>query len=443
MIEIHSPHPAARLAALAVLLLAGPAAAAPGELDPDFWGAGFFDFPPTSIGLNVPCRMGPMAVGPDGTILVVGNLDAPESCARELFAVTESTEIVVPIREQGGFLPPDVWSSRPSGAIAAMPDGRWVIATHRPHPRISSLQCVVAQRLTAALDLDPEFSGDGVAWGQCGPAAYFDVRDVAVGAGGAVYVVGQTTTYTGYQPFLQVFSVDGAHVQFRTLEFFGFDPEWMPSHSLERVVVKRERSGETLWVGGDLDMSWYGQNGYQVFVARLDTYGNTAPSFAGVRTFGPATLGGLALAPDGGVFVGMLGEPLVVRLRPDGSNNGSFGFFGSTLFDFVPGVADEVQFDLFWSDPTDRLYVLGRSTWEGERRVVIRALTATAAADFSFGDLGTGTAVLPATDLPSVEPDRLRLGVAAGRIVAGASWHIGGGVTGSSENRNRIYRLLP
>jgi hypothetical protein len=441
MIRIQRPLACAAIAA-AALSFASPAAAAPGDLDPNFWGTGFFDFPPTSIELNIPCRMGPMAVGPDGTILVVGNL--PGGCARELFAITEDSEMVVPIREQGGFLPPDVWLSRPSGAIAAMPDDRWVIATHRLHPRDPSLACVVAQRLTADFDLDPEFSGDGVAWGQCGPATYFDVRDVAVGAGGAVYVVGRTTTFSGYQPFLQRFSVSGVSEHFRELDFFGHDPEWLPSHSLERVVVKRERSGDTLWVGGELDLSWYGHSGQQVFVARLDTYGNTVEGIP-VRTFGAEDdrrhVGGLALAPDGGVFLGFLGEPLVVRLRSDGSNHGSFGLFGATFFDFVAGVPDELLFDLVWADQPGRLYVIGRSTWDGERRVVIRALTSTAAADLSFGELGTGTAVLPTTDLYWREPDRLRVGVSGGRIVAGASWHMPGGVTGSAENRNRIYRL--
>ena len=424
-----------------MLLLATRLAAGPGHLDLGFWGTGFFEFPPTSIQFNLQCPIGPLAVRSDGTILVRGNLDYPTGCARELFAVTGDSQTVVPIEAMGGVLPYN------GGAIEAMGDGRWVIASVVPHPTLPGKGCTFVQRLTTDFELDPTFSSDGKAFGFCGLMNQLAVLDVAVGAAGTIYLVGRTAAANVNQAYLEVFGSSGSTHHFHDDLFF--DPDFEPRHELNSIVVKPEVRGETLWVAGHYDASYYGESGNRWIVARLDTFGNYAPGFNNLRAFGPfqSILTAIALAPNGGLFFGgaVGSDAAVARLRPDGSIDTTFAGFGWKFFDFLEdsaAVSNHV-WDLAWGIQPDRLYVTGAFQDASGRTAVVRAFDATGSPDASFGDLGDGAVALPSSDIVSggiLLPVR---GMAARtrRLDLAVAWYQQGSYTGSSQNRNFLFRL--
>ena len=425
-----------------LLLLATRLAAGPGDLDLGFWGAGFFEFPPTSIGFNSQCPIGPLAVRSDGTILVRGNLGDPASCHSELFAITGDSQTVVPILEMGGVMPYN------GGAIEAMADGRWVIASVVPHPTLAGRGCTFVQRLTADFELDPTFSSDGKAFGYCGQMSQLAVLDVAVGTAGTIYLVGRTAAANVYQAYLEVFGSSGSTHHFHDDLFF--DPDFEPRHELNSIVVRPDVRGETLWVAGSYDASYYGESGYRWIVARLDTYGNYAPGSGGLRAFGPFQSGltAIALAPNGGLFFGgtVASDAAVARLRPDGSIDTTFAGLGWKFFDLLedrPPQYDRV-FDLAWASKPDRLYVMGAFHDSNGQTPVVRAFDANGSPDAAFGDLGNGIVELPGSDISGRYTLLLAVrGMAAGygRLDLPVAWHNSGKLAGYSQNRNFLVRL--
>jgi hypothetical protein len=371
-------------AAIAVLTASGPAFAAPGDLDPSFWGTGrhvleLFAF-----------RHG--AVLPDGRVVAqTSNLNVISATAAESF-------------------PLDLFEGFGGGRLVALSDGR-VAAVEVVFDR-ERRGCLRATRLSAAFALDPTFGGgDGVVEGACfGPDLHgYAVYDAAVGRNNDLYVVGhlQTSPTAADQNFFAVVSANGTKVRF--VPRVGLPAGSIPSSALHSIVVRPESGGgETLWVAGVYDASrlpGVPDGSWDWNVARVDAFGALAPGFSAPRTF---RLGdqfvALASAPGGGVYVGgttQIGprSMRVYSVRGDGTLVPHFGgpLASYASFEFEDGFGGVLAGLATKPGHEGGVYVSGglyRFPADGGDRTVVLALDGAGVVDAGFGSSGGGRVFL-------------------------------------------------
>jgi hypothetical protein len=415
---------------LLALAVPAPALAGAGDLDPSFHDGGVLSYPVAADDAAMPA----LAVGTDGTIVAIYD--------RELHRITGTTDEVVTLPAPG------VIATLLGPQVLALADGGWVIAGMVIVDRPVQRNCIVVQRLTAAMELDATFGGDGAVQGAC--VRQLEIWDAAVGSDGRIYVVGSIPNVAGKGGFLESYSPDGALRTFRDGLFFP-DPEAAPYHVLTSIAVSPGRS-DLLWVGGWLDRSWYGGEGWAWIAARIDRFGEYAPGFPELRLLEPPNADDVvtvAAAPGGGVFVGgSSGVPYqatIFQLRADGSNETGFGLLGFVRFRFDEQPSHHRLHELFLAPATGllpaQLYVLGAASVDG----AVRALHLSGAANTSFGPLGNGSVLLPSTIEPgATSVPRVRGGIAArgAHLVAGTHFRRDVLLEIPSLTESRIFRLL-
>jgi uncharacterized delta-60 repeat protein len=322
------------VAALAAFgLLAGPALAAPGDLDPSFGSGGKqtieFD---QSAGANA------IALQPDGKVVMAGYERAPTAPAGD-FAVAR----LLPNGALDGSFSSDGRSTVSTGAngagddvgnaVAVQPSGGILVAgsTDAFNPPHADF---VVTRFDTSGGLDTSFGSGGFSHADFNGDD--SAQSIALQPDGKILLGGYSGGFmsSGSREFVVMRIGDPSGSFDTSFAGGGFSHASLGGDS-DLLDMALQPDGRIVGVGSDQG---------DVAVDRiLNPSGSFDPSFAGVGyvhlDFGAPTTGvGLALQRDGKLIV--LGtefsNPVVARLMPDGSPDDSFSGDGKTIADFGP-----------------------------------------------------------------------------------------------------------
>jgi uncharacterized delta-60 repeat protein len=300
-----------------VALLCATALGAPADLDPTFGDNGVRRLNYGGV------ESGSAAVlQPDGKVVIVG------TGVEDTFAVTRLNRDGSLDTSFAGDGARPIFFDVPSGAayaVALTPDGRIVVAG-------TSGGNIAVARLTPDGELDSSFDGDGkrvIDYG--GP--YEGAYGMALQPDGKIVLAG-----VGYENQFAVTRLDsagGLDGSFAGDGAFGFGFEG--GGTSVALDVKIAADGDVV-VAGSRALN----NRNDAAVARLRTDGTFEDGFDGdgrrlVPDADPSAFDALAIQPDGRILLAGRGGPVVggrrtgrvVRLKPDGGNDGTFGTGGS------------------------------------------------------------------------------------------------------------------
>ena len=298
------------------LIVAAPAAAAPGDLDPSFSGDGF----DTQNVFNDDCARD-AAVQPDGKVIVVGSCDGgvpttfsvlrymPDGNPDQGFG----TDGTVNVSFDGTMQPSD----ERAAAVAVQPDGKIVVAGRSTLNEQGTSggggeNFAVARLLPGDGALDPNFNPNGQGTNQDGRfvaehSAIDFVADVALGADGSIFVGGTPAINTAGDFGLMKLTPQG------TLDTsYGTDGKARLSigtgDELHAIAVQPD--GKVVAAGFTSGVAFPSLAERTIGLARFTTGGQPDPSFDddGMRTLdlgaGGEDANGLAIDPSGRIVLG-------------------------------------------------------------------------------------------------------------------------------------------
>ena len=304
------------LAALALLVLAAPAQAAPGDLDPSFSGDGF----DTQNVFNDDCGRD-VAIQPDGKIVVVGScpggVPTTFSVLRYLADGNPDQDFGIDGTVNVSFDAPGSPTDERAAAVAVQPDGKIVVAGTATLNEAGTNggggeNFAVARLLPDHGVLDPSFHANGAGVNQDGRfvANLSDidgVGDVALGTDGSIFVGGTPNRNTAGDFGLMKLTPQG---------------ELDPSYDMDGKVLRSVGNGDELLAiavqpdGKVVAAGYAGTTAFPNFaertiaVARFDTHGQPDPSFDddGMRTLdfgaGGEEADGVAVDAAGRIVLG-------------------------------------------------------------------------------------------------------------------------------------------
>lgn len=227
----------------ALAALAGPALAAPGDLDPTFGGDGLW----TSLAAKLTAR--DVLVQPDGSIVVVGGQN-------EAFSITQLTGDGASDATSGVFPGPTAQAY----AVARQADGK-VVVVGRTEAKLAVVRVAGTPLLT-----DSSFAGTGIKVVDLGAAAQPDA-DVVVQPDGRIVAVGSS----------------GAPNQDVAVVRLGPDGQLDPSFGGDGIVAidfgSTAEEGHAVALQPDGKLVVAGSAGSDMAVARLLPDGSLDPSF--------------------------------------------------------------------------------------------------------------------------------------------------------------------
>jgi len=336
---MHVRHPKERVGLAAILLvaailpavlIASPASAAPGDLDPAFGGDGRIT---TDLGADEVLQ--DMAIQADGKIVAVGSTGAGDRLDFLVVRYNPDGSLDATFGGDGTVTTSFASSIAVARAVVVQPDGKLVVA--------GSDGSVVLARYNPDGSLDNSFDGDGRATGPARAAAL----DVAIQADGKIIVAGTQPFGTTSGGFLARFNADGS-----LDPTFGFggtvgDTTW------ENVALAVQPDGKVVVAGH----ARYGPGSCFVFsdyvLKRRNPDGSLDTTFDGDGTFrtnfgytfqsdfcggpgGDARATAVALQPDGRIVAAARVGPgyVLVRHNTNGSLDPTFGGDGTVGVDF-------------------------------------------------------------------------------------------------------------
>lgn len=405
----------ARIACVALaltLIAASPASAASGDFDSSFAGGGAFV---TTFGEQSQGRA--IARQPDGKLVVAA-------------AAGYGSTPLLPVPTVARFGPngsPDLSFSGDGVALAAasgeatagapvgvalQPDGKIVVLD------IDALQTAVV-RLTATGEMDPTFSGDGVA---PVPSAQLFEAAIALQADGRIVIVGSTVGSPSTETFASRLNPDGTpDLTFGTAGTTVLE-SGAPFDKPGEVLV--DVQGRIL-IGGIAGDGYYTMRLLPSGAADQSYSGDGVSLVAGVN-FSATEFSGAALDSAGRTVVasnasdGAMG---LVRFGPDGAPDPTFGEQGIARKRFSDGV-DEARSVAI--RPTGEIVVAGASKGDA----AVAQFTSAGQPDTSFGTAGLRTRDLGG---PLEEANDILLDEAGRATVVG---------TGGDPRRAFLGRLL-
>jgi uncharacterized delta-60 repeat protein len=301
-----------------VALFAGPALAAPGDLDPSFSGDG-----KTTIDYGGDDAANAVAVQPDGKIVLVGRGNANVDFAITRLNPDGSFDTSFDGDGTAGI---DFGGADDARAVALAPDGKIVVAGD------TSVDFGIAiARLNTDGSLDASFDPGGTDGPGKKTFAGGDANAVLVAPDGKIVLAGTGGPKIDFEvvrlnpdgSFDTSFDSDGA----LGIDFGSKDHGW----------------GAALQPDGKVVVAGATYDNFDVAVARSNVDGSLDDTFAGTgkKTFdygGGDGAGAVALQPDGRIVVAGSGGPnddlAVTRLNPDGSFDPSFDSDGTAGIDF-------------------------------------------------------------------------------------------------------------
>ena len=354
------PVPFVPAALLAGIVLATPAVARDGDLDPAFGSGGVsvIDFGTTATAFG-------LAIGPDGRVVLAGTTES---------GVT-GTDLAVAVLSRDGQ-PDTAFSFDGMTTVAVGPgsaadfhvnaivqaDGRIVSAGGGPDSTVpgddGDMQVV---RLLADGTLDPTFNGDGKAFiaFDLGDDNNDRALDLVELPGGKLIVVG-TAAVAGQGSDFAVLKLNADGSRDTTFDgdgrvtfHFDLDPA-----NREDVAGSVALDGAGNIVVGGIAES--GPDSYDFAIARLTPAGVLDPNFGGDgRVTVAFDLGGnlddqmleLAVAPDGAIYAGGMvasgnTDFGIVKLQPDGSPDLAWGNAGRATVAFDLGGPQDIAYGL-------------------------------------------------------------------------------------------------
>lgn len=380
----------------ALALLASPALAAPGDLDPGFGldGRALVGFGPGVAQARAIARF------PDGRLVLAGSSGGAvfdDDCA-----ITVLTAEGAPDPSFGidGRLEIDLDAGRVNTctSVAVQPDGRIVLAGSRDTGTPAGTRDFVVMRLHPDGAFDESFSDNGYAFVNFalpGPVvrSIDEANALALQPDGRIVIAGTAERAPGDYDFALVrFLPDG------TLDdsfgedgrvTFGVDDGGPTVDSVSAVAICPEGRIALAGTSESEDR--------RMFVARLAADGQLDPGFnlTGHRLvqfgFAPESIGtSLALRSDGSMLVGgyvadgVTADFAVAALAPDGSYDADFGVDGRVTLD----VGEEDGAFAMTTDASGRVLLAGVRIEPGHTDIAAVRLLADGSADAAFGDAG-------------------------------------------------------
>jgi uncharacterized delta-60 repeat protein len=297
-----------------------------GDLDPTFDDDGV-----VFLNLGYETHLTDVAVQEDGKIAIAGIVGLIDNDVLDLLVVRlGSNGSPDPTFGGDGIVSTPITEDSQASAIAIQPDGRVVLAGSVVS---GSVDFVVARYLTDG-SLDPSFNSTGYRLIDFGPGNEDEARDVAIQPDGRIVIAGRSgddsrirfaiARVTGAGALDMTFSGDGL----RTVNVAPF------SSQSEAVAIDGDNR---LVVAGTASAS---PNEFRPALVRLRPGGTLDPTFAdgGVRTIETDAIGlahDVLVLPRGRIVIA--GEAstdvMLVRLRPSGALNSSFGPGGIVITD--------------------------------------------------------------------------------------------------------------
>ncbi|MGN6190020.1 MAG: hypothetical protein ACTHOE_14090 [Conexibacter sp.] len=308
-----------------------------GALDPSFGVGGRVS---TLVGVGAAASG--IVVQDDGDVVVAGvSFTTPTSSAATVVRYLPNGELDTSFGAGGIAVLPSV--GREVTGVTSYEGGKLVVAGagQATTPGFS------VARLTASGKLDPTFDGDGVARvpndaGRCGRSDESGANDVLERPDGSLLVAGLCGGRGGHPQTFGLVAFDGGS----TADDQALDTSFgvhgasvvspTPGVPAFPVAIERQPDGMLLQVG---QSGIANGSGAWAVVLRRDASGALDPSFGvdGVRSFHfsgtDSAATGVALAPDGSIFVSGTARPEggfgLARLTADGALNAGFGVGGT------------------------------------------------------------------------------------------------------------------
>jgi len=312
------------VALLYAALAAGGAEARPGDLDQTFGLGGFVS---TDFGDNEPAT--DVAIQPDGKIVAVGGVTGQFSVAR----YNPDGSLDPSFGGGDGLVTTGFGAPSTATSVAIQPDGKIVVAGNTvagPSPNN-----VAVVRYLAGGALDPGFNGGVPLFTDLGADDF--ASEVLIGPGGEITAVGGTVTAPGASNFAFArYETDGTPDNsfdgdgLRTVNFGALDAAFAAALQPDGMVVAAGFS-----IAG---------NHSEIALARLTPSGAPDPGLHGTGQVLTAVGNGaeaesVAVQPDGRIVVAGAadsptgGDFAMVRYRPDGTLDPSFGDLATVLRD--------------------------------------------------------------------------------------------------------------
>lgn len=383
------------VAMLACLLLALPAHAAPGDLDPQFGNGGIALIGGSGSDLEF-AEIHDMAVAPDGKIVIAGGLAGPLSANAFVLRLLPNGSPDPDFGSNGLFLSTLGNSSAIAWGVAVRPDGRVVIAGEVT----SSARVPVIARITNGGQLDTTFAPASAF-----PGAFFAdflpadavFTDVSIQPSGKVVTSGGRLSVPRIA-FAERVTEGGAFDSTYNSPTGYFYETFHAAYSAESMAMAIRPDGRTVHCGyGAGDTTDTVSLG---ILARTEA-GLPDPVFGGPDGKGIFPQGGpvmndscrgVALQPDGkavaaGVITsgGSSSNAVVSRVTESGQLDAGFANAGT----LIETRGDQVSFanDVV-VDASGRIIVVGRARYDEKQHFGIWGYLPSGAPDLTFGDAG-------------------------------------------------------
>ncbi|HSN72695.1 MAG TPA: hypothetical protein VLT59_14360, partial [Steroidobacteraceae bacterium] len=409
------------LVASGLALTAGPAGAAPGDLDPTFG-----DYGRVRLDMPTDYRRAVAAVYPDGRVLIARS---ERFRARIRIVRLLADGRIDPSFGNGEYAVTDFGGGiSEATAIAVQPDGRILIAgaAAEPSEPVSGFRAhvptdIAIVALTADGDIDRNFGENGRV--VIGGLENSDdqVEALNVTASGSILVAFRSmqdpVVRIGVLRLTQNGAVDR---RFGTNGSTSIDTETLASYGLEAGSVVEQSDGKVVLCGTRVATQSTGAVLGYVLVMRLRLDGTLDPSFDadGLVVAGSGYAESCATLPDGGVVVvaDFAGTPMVhaLRLRADGSLDQTFA--GDGHFEHALGISPDYQGITGWGYSNEVRSVdllpdgrLALGCLSGDFEPAVLVMSSDGETDASFGpdglrriDVGTASQASEASELVSV-----------------------------------------
>ena len=365
-----------------VLLLASSALASPGDRDPTFDddGRATVDFGTGFEGGEA------VAVGEDGSILIVGGIDPGGPSESLVMArLTSSGEPDLTFSDDGQQIVPSI---RYGTGVALQEDGKIVVVA--PGAQFASSFGWTIARFESDGDPDPTFGGgDGIVTTDLNPDETDAPFDVVIQPDGKIVVVGFKGLSDGWRFAVVRYEEDG-----------DLDPEFANGGiRIARIGLASRATAVALQPNGKIVVVGHAQKGEEIRtgVARFLSNGNLDPAFSDdgklVTTYGVVDLASdVAIQPDGGIVVvgraAQAGNGIdfgVARFRPSGKLDPNFSGDGLVRTDFK-GEGDFATSVAIQEN--GRILVGGSALANSRSNFGIARYTAAGRLNLSFGNQG-------------------------------------------------------